>query len=207
MDFYQKHGVVGIGDTISWTGASWPWWYHTDDDTERAYGEFSPRDGWNSYFESVKNNAAEIIKLSRNKEASVTEFLKNVSDDDLMVPMLESLSCDVQRVLIVNTLNRGQLVPGLPEDFEVEVPALCGAGGIHPIQTKPLPRHIIAHIFRDRVAPVEMELEAFQTGNRTFLEELVLMDHWATSLQQVQNFIKEILDLPYHKEMKEYFSR
>lgn len=184
IDFYKKHGVVGIGDTLGWTGASWPWWYHSDDNIEKEFGEYSPMDGWNEYFTGVKENAQKIINLSEDKSVSVTEFLKDFWNDDLMVPLLESLACDIPRVLIINTLNKGELVPGIPEDFEVEVPALCSGSGIHCIQTTALPKHIIAHILRDRVATVEMELEAFNTGNISYLEELVLMDKWATSLSQ-----------------------
>ena len=94
---------------------------------------------------------------------------------------------------------------GLPEDFEVEVPALCSADGIHPISTTALPKHMIAHILRDRVAPVEMELEAYEKGNLDYLKELVLMDKWATSMEQVSAFIDEIMALPYHEEMRNHY--
>jgi len=206
MDFYKKHGAIGIGDTLSWSGASWPWWYHSSDDVEKAFGEYSPMDGWNGYFKSVRENAAKIIALADDPARSVSEFLADVHPDDLMVPLIESLATDIPRVRIVNVLNRGGLVPGVPEDFEVEVPALCDAGGIHPIQTDPLPRHIIAHILRDRVAPVEMELEAYESGDIELLIELVLMDKWATSYNQARAFVEEILALPYHSELRAHFA-
>jgi len=104
-------------------------------------------------------------------------------------------------------LNRGGLVPGVPEDFAVEVQALCQKDGIHPIMSDPLPRDMIAHILRDRVAPVEMELEAYRTGQIELLEELVLMDKWATSIKQARGFIDEILNLPYHAEMKAHYKK
>jgi len=205
MDFYKKHGVIGIGDTISWTGASWPWWYHSDDEVEKEFGEYSPQDGWNSYFTMVKKNAEDIIALSQNPDASIEAFLERMGHDDLMVPLIEAIAGDIPRVMVVNTLNKGQLVPGLPEDFEVEVPALCSADGIHPISTTALPKHMIAHILRDRVAPVEMELEAYEKGNLDYLKELVLMDKWATSMEQVSAFIDEIMALPYHEEMRNHY--
>lgn len=205
MDFYKKHGVIGIGDTISWTGASWPWWYHSDDEVEKSFGEYAPQDGWKGYFDTVQKNADDIIALSKDPEARVSEFLDRLDNDDLMVPLVEAIAGDQPRVLIVNTLNRGQLVPGIPEDFEVEVPALCSADGIHPVATTALPKHMIAHILRDRVAPVEMELAAYESGNLDYLKELVLMDKWAVSMEQVSGFIDEILDLPYHEEMKRHY--
>ena len=205
MDFYKKHGVIGIGDTLSDGGASWPWWYHVDDETEKKFGEYTAMDGWNAYFEKVERRANNIIELSKQPDKSVEEFVGNISPDELMVPLIEAIAGDIPRVIIVNTLNKGQLVPGVPEDFEVEVPALCSADGIHPITTTPLPKHIIAHILRDRVAPVEMELEAYETGNIEFLRELVLMDKWATSMEQVTEFIDEIMALPYHEEMRKNY--
>lgn len=205
LDFYKKHGVIGIGDTLSFTGACWPWWYHTSDELEKEYTEYSPENGWNWYFGLVEKTAADFINLSKDPDAKVSDFLSNVGEDVLIIPLVESIAGNIPRVHIINTINKGQLVPGLPEDFEVEVPALCSADGIYPITTKPLPKHIIAHILRDRVAPVEMELAAYESGDLYLLKELVLMDKWAQSMEQVEGFINEIMDLPYHAEMKEHY--
>lgn len=205
LDFYRKHGVVGIGDTLSWTGASWPWWYHSDDETEKAYGEYTPMDGWNSYFSYVADNAQRIKTLADDKSAKTSDIFSESPSDELMIPLVESLLCDIPRVMIVNTLNKGGLVPGVPDDFEVELPALCSGSGIQGLQTEPLPKTIISYILRDRVAPVEMELAAYNTGRRDYLEELVLMDKWATSLKQVSDFVDEILMLPYHQQMREHY--
>lgn len=205
VDFYKKHGVVGIGDTIGWTGASWPWWYHDCDETEKAFGEYTPQNGWDGYFAMVERNAKALIELANNPDLEIGSNMPQMHEDDLMVPIMESIAGDIPRVFVVNTLNHGQTVAGVPEDFEVEVPALCDKRGIHPIQTKPLPKHMIAHILRDRVAPVEMELAAYESGDIELLKELVLMDKWAQSERQVDAFVREILDLPYHKEMKEHF--
>ena len=205
-DFYRRHGVIGIGDTLGWTGACWPWFYHTDDETIREYFDgFDAMEGWNGYFDYVDKAAKDVIALSKNPSGSVKEFLGSVGQDDLMVPLVESLACNVPRVLYVNLLNSGGWVPGVPNDFAVEIQALCQKDEVRPIHANPLPRAMLAYILRDRVAPVEMELEALRTGKMAYLEELVLMDKWASSLKQVRAFIKEILDLPYHKEMKEHF--
>jgi len=204
-DFYRRHGVVGIGDTLSWTGACWPWFYHADEETEREYCDYVPMDGWNGYFNWVGKAAEDIIALSKDKSRSVSEFLGEVGTDDLMIPLVESLACNVPRLMFVNLLNRGGIAPGIPEDFAVEIQALCQRDEIRPIKGDPLPKDMVAYILRDRVAPVEMELEAYKTGRIELLEELVLMDKWAASLKQARGFIGEILDLPYHTEMKEYF--
>ena len=204
-DFYRRHGVIGIGDTLSWTGACWPWFYHSDDETRQEFNDYEPMEGWHGYFDWVDQAAKDVIALANNPSASVVEFLESVSDDDLMVPLVESLACNIPRVLYVNLLNRGGWVPGVPADFAVEVQALCQKDEIRPIHANPLPRTMLAYILRDRVAPVEMELEAFRTGKMSNLEELLLMDKWAVSIKQVRGFIQEIMDLPYHAEMKAHF--
>ena len=87
----------------------------------------------------------------------------------------------------------------------MEVPALISASGVYPMQTDPLPKTIIAHTLRDRVAPVEMELAAYENGSIEYLKELILMDKWATSMSQVEAFLDEIMNLPYHEEMRKHY--
>ena len=204
-DFYRRHGVIGVGDTLSWTGACWPWFYHADEETEKEFDDYVPMDGWNGYFTGVKKAAESVALFAKDKGRSVGEFLGESGADDLIAPLVESLATGVPKVAYVNLLNEGGLVRGVPEDFAVEVRALCQRDEICPIKAEPLPKEMVAYMLRDRVAPVEMELEAFRTGRMDFLEELVLMDKWATSVKQVRAFIKEIMDLPYHREMKEHY--
>ena len=206
-DFYKRHGVIGIGDTLNWTGACWPWFYHADEETEKEYCDFAPMDGWNGYFSGVSKAAENIIELSKDPSRPVSDFLGEIGTDDLMIPLVESLACNIPRLMFVNVLNRGGLAPGIPEDFAVEIQALCQRDEVRPIKSDPLPKDMTSYILRDRVAPVEMELEAYRTGKINLLEELVLMDKWATSVKQVRGFINEILDLPYHTEMKSHFNK
>jgi alpha-galactosidase len=124
-----------------------------------------------------------------------------------MIAMIESLAYNIPRTFYVNLLNTGGIAPGLPEDFAVETLAVCQRDEIRPIQNAPLPKSIIAYTLRDRIAPVEMELEAYRTGRYNYLEELILMDKWAVSVKQVRGFLDEILDLPYHTEMKAHFGK
>ena len=205
IDFYRKNGILPIGDTLGFSGASWPWWYHTDDETEKKFGEYTPQAAWDWYFGHVKNMTEQVMKIAGDPDSDLNGLLKHFVTDDLIVPLIESVAGDIPRPHVINTLNRGHLVPGIPEDFEVEISALCSADGIRPITATPLPKHIVAHILRDRVAPVEMELAAYENGSLEMLKELVLMDKWAVSSRQVDGFVGEILDLPYHSEMKAHY--
>ena len=86
-------------------------------------------------------------------------------------------------------MNKDQVVPGIPEDFQIEAPVRVSRQGLERLRMPPLPKPILAHILRDRVAPVEMELAAYQQGRRDFLEELILMDKYASSINQVRAFL------------------
>jgi alpha-galactosidase len=122
-----------------------------------------------------------------------------------MVPIIESIACDKPRTFIDNVPNTGRYVPGIPADFAVEVPALVSRRGIQPIQTAGLPEPVMSHLLRDRVAQVNLELEAYRLGSRRLLEELVGMDPWTRDMQQARAFVDELFALEYHQDMARHF--
>jgi alpha-galactosidase len=63
----------------------------------------------------------------------------------------------------------------------------------------------LAHILRDRVAPVNLELEAYNTGSRDLLLQLVMMDQWTRSQEQAEKLIESVFALPYHEEMRAHY--
>ncbi|WP_270816423.1 hypothetical protein [Hungatella effluvii] len=73
------------------------------------------------------------------------------------------------------------------------------------LRTKPLPKAVISRMYRDRIAPVEMELAAFASHSKELLIDLIMMDPCSRTKEQAEGFIEEILNLPYHSEMKEYY--
>jgi alpha-galactosidase len=204
VDLYRRFGALPIGDSAAWSGASWPWFYHSDPQVEASWQEH-PIDGWNGYFNWVTQNAAETQRIAADPNARVTEWLKPVHSGEVMIPIIEAIACDIPRVLIGNILNTGGFVPGLPNDFEVEIPIYFNAGGMQGVHTHPLPKPVIAYTLRERVAPVELELAAYEQGSKDLLRQLILTDHWSRSTEQVDAFLDEILALPYHQEMLEHY--
>ena len=204
---FELLGVHPIGDTAGWTGALWPWWnnmehsgldFWKDDLTETKHG-------WDSYFNRVYKNAEDIKRHSKDMSVKLTDIYPPNATDELMVPLIESIACDIPRVFIVNILNTNEFVPGIPNDFEVEIPALCSKRGVQGIKTAGLPKPILLHALRDRVVPVEMELEAYEKGSKELLLQVILMDKWCTSKEQAEAFLDEILALPYHEEMRNHY--
>lgn len=93
----------------------------------------------------------------------------------------------------------------IPVDFAVEVPAQVSKRGIQGIQTDGLPPAVLGLTLRDRVVPVNLELEAYDQGSLRLLEELVAMDPWTRSMQQARDFVHDILNMEYHQEMRKHY--
>ena len=136
----------------------------------------------------------------------VTDVYATHQSGEPMIPLVEALACDTERVVVVNIMNDGEFVDGVPKNFEVEVPAVVSKRGIEGIRTTPLPKPIQAWLLRDYVAPTEIELEAYATGSRELLLQLILMDPWSKSEAQAKGLLEEILALPYHEEMRRHYS-
>lgn len=204
VDLYKRFGAFPIGDTGSPGGGSWGWWYHADDTTEERYKE-NPNGWYNRYFEFAQHEVSEIQRYSNDSSIRLMDIFQSELSGESMIPLIESIACDIPRVLIVNILNDGNYVPGIPMDFEVEVPALCSRRGVQGIRTNGLPKPLISYALSDRVAPVEMELQAFENRDREALLQLILMDPWTVSEDQAQGLIHDIMALPYHEQMKIHF--
>ena len=205
IDLYKRFGAVPIGDTSHWSGAAWPWWYHSDEITEKAWNE-DPSIGWERYIDHSHQNAATFARVAADPAIRVTEFFPPVKSGEQMIPIVESIACDIPRVVYgANILNSGHFVPGIPPDFEIEVPTLVSKHGIQGIQTGGLPTALIAHTLRDRVAPVTLELAAYEQGSKELLVQLILMDQWARSAKQARDFVDEVLALPHYAALRQHY--
>jgi alpha-galactosidase len=204
VDLYKRFRAYPIGDTANWTGACWPVWYHSDPETERKWGE-DPWAGWQSYFSHVEAAARDIQCWAMDPYIPIVDHVPAQASGEVMIPIIESIHCDIPRVIIGNLRNSGSFVPGIPSDFEVEIPMLVSKRGIQGIQTKGLPPALTAHTLRDRVAPVNLELAAYDVGSRELLLQLVMMDPWFHSEARARAMLEEILALPYHAEMREHY--
>lgn len=206
LELFRQYRAFPIGDTCTPGGGSWPYWYHTDDATETQWRE-DPGGWWfNDYFPWLEKHVAHLKTVSADTTQRVSEVFPPRHSGEVIVPLIEAIACDLPRTLIVNIPNRGEYVPGVPRDFEVEIPALCSARGIQGIQTHGLPAPVLAWLLRDRVAPVETELLAYDTGDRNLLYQLALMDPLTRSLDQAHALVDEILTLPFNAEMRNAFS-
>lgn len=204
IDLYKRFGAYPIGDTCTPGGGSWGYWYHTDEVTQKRWNE-DPEKWYADYFESIKNNVKNIHDVANNPNIKVSEIFSSKHSEEPMIPLIEALACDVERIVIVNIMNDGNFVQGVPMNFEVEVPALVSGKGIQGIRTNGLPKPLTSYLLRDRYSSVEMELQAFEYGSKEMLKNLIMMDPWTKSEEQAENLLTQILNLPYHFEMREHY--
>jgi len=205
VDIYKRFGAVPVGDTATVGGGAWGWWYHTDDEVEKQWKE-DPKTWWAGHFIRVDQVARENYRVSQDPQAHLTEYLKPEFSGEQIVPVIESLACDLPRTFFINILNAGSYLPGVPTDVAVEVPVLASKRGLQGIQTAGLPPLVLQYLIRDRVVPWEVELAAYNAGSRNLLVELVGLDPWTRSMQQARQFVDDILNMPLHEDMKRHYA-
>lgn len=204
VDLYKRYGLLPIGDTGNPGGGAWGWEYHVDDETQEKYQD-DPLLWYQEYFEYCDNQVEEIRKVVEDETKKVSEYFSVMPSSEPMIPLIEGLAFDVENKVVVNILNDGGYMKGLPTDYQVEIAAMVDKHGIHPIHNDGLPKPIMAQLMRDRIAPVEMELAAFENHSREYLVDLILMDPWTKSRAQAEKLIDDIFALPCNAEMKEYY--
>ena len=201
---YDHFGSFPIGDTAEVGGGCWGWYYHADKATEQKYFE-DPTYVWNDYFERCEQQLDFRRKIVQDHSIRLSDTITTVMPD-WTIDLIESIECDLGRVLAVNVMNDKGYMKGLPTDYQTEIKAVIDAKGIHPISNNGLPKPIMSVLLRDRVAPVEMELAAYESGDMRYLKQLIMMDPWTRSEAQAQALLDELLDRPWNMEMKKHFT-
>jgi alpha-galactosidase len=204
VDIYRRIGAFPVGDLAGDGGGSWGWEYHRDDETERRYHQ-DPWRFWDGFFRDGEREVARIGRIAADPSARVTEHFPPELSHESIIPMVEALVCDAERVIISNIPNDGDFVPGIPRGFQVEVPALVSRRGVQGVRTGPLPPAALAYTLRDCVVPTELELEAYERGSRALLLELAMMDPWTRSREQAERLLDQITALPFHAELRAHY--
>jgi alpha-galactosidase len=205
VDLYRRFGVFPIGDTGNPGGGCWGYWYHKDRKTEKKWKE-DPYSWYGAYFKDGLRRVTEIRRIASDSAVRVTEAFSGLSGEP-MIPLIEALACNVERTVIVNVMNTENYVEGVPLDFEVEIPATVNGSGIFGRKTKQLPAPVLSFLHRDRIVPVELELQAYDSGCSEYLLDLILMDPWTKDGDQASRLKKDIFSLPFNEEMRKHYCK
>ncbi len=113
---------------------------------------------------------------------------------ELAVPIMEAVACDIEHHLpAVNVPNRG-IIPGLPDETVVEVPATADRKGVHPIRMEPLPVAITA-LLHAQASIHQLLVEAFAERSKRKLLQAVLLDPTVHSYRNAVAMIDEMCRL------------
>lgn len=231
IDMYRFYGVMPIGDTVR----NAIWRYHRDLATKKKwYGEpwggADSEVGWKWYQDSlgmvtdVTKKVAKFIK--ENPKAKLADLAKVIGDSlseqefiielnrildpekrsgEQHVPFIDALLNNKRDRFVINIPNKG-VIPEIPDDVVVEVPAIVDKNGIHPERIDPpLPSRVVKYYLYPRMMRMEMALEAFLTGDIRIIKELLYRDPRTKSDEQVEKVIEEILALPENAEMRRHY--
>ena len=232
IDMYKFYGVMPIGDTVR----NSTWRYHRNlEIKKRWYGEpwggADSEAGWKWYQSALREvtNATKKFAgyLKENPKVKLSLALETMKQDlsveltdleierilnpekksgEQHIPFIEALLEDKKSRLVVNIPNKGKILPDIPEDVVVEVPAIVDKDGIHPEKiTPPLPKRVVMYYLYPRMVRMEMALEAFLTGDIRILKEILHRDPRTKSDEQVEEVLKEILSLPENEEMRKHY--
>lgn len=206
VDLYRRLGRYPIGDTGNPGGGAWPHWYHDGVVSESKWREHPHSWFCDGHFVNSAGRVEQINTVVSDPNCRVLDVFPGERSREPMIPLIEGLAGAEDRTVVVNVQNAGGYVAGIPHDFEVEVPATVGRGKIAPHTPAALPSHVLRYIMRDRVLPVEAELDAYSSGDRRRLIDLILMDPWSRSVEQAEAFVDAIFALPYHEALRSHFA-
>jgi alpha-galactosidase len=112
-----------------------------------------------------------------------------------VVDVIEALVENRNEVHAVVTTNRGA-IPNLPFDAVVEVSAVVGGYGIHPVHVGPLPEPIAANL-RQHIDVFELVVEAALTGDRKIALDALLLDAQTTAVltsPETEKMLNEMIE-------------
>ncbi len=209
LDMYRFYGKIPIGDTVR----NGSWRYHYDLETKKKWfgerwGGPDSELGWKWYNEDLEKRVNKVLSMASDPSVSlVSEFPPNELSGEQHILFIDAIANNVKYRLVLNIPNKNEIIAGIPEDVVVEVPVIVDGSGIHPeFKGYKIDPHIMNMYLLPRMMRMEWAIEAFISGNKDILEEVLIRDIRTKSVRQAKEVIEEILDLPFNKEMKAHYS-
>jgi alpha-galactosidase len=198
---YQLFGRMPIGDTPRQVG----WWYHTDLATKQRWfghlGGFDSEIGWQQYLERQAERVKQIEQVATDRDTPISDTFRPVQSGEQIVPIIDALVNDVEGLYQVNVPNRGQILPGFPEDLVVECQGVVSGAGIRGVAQPPLPLKLMAGAMIPRWERAELFVAALRERERDLLLLYLLGDPRTTSLDQADALLGEWLSDPRNERV------
>jgi len=211
IDMYRFYGLLPVGDTCR--NGTWKYNYNLDA-KKKWYGKFGGIDNEVErprFYEELRQRKRMMIELSKDPGIKLTkswpeEFSKDKMSGEQQIPFINAIVNNKATRLVLNILNRGA-IKGISDDVVVEIPLEVNGSGIHPEKIEPnLPDKILKYYLIPRITRMEMAVDAFTTGDRKILEELLVRDPRTENYEDIPKLWDEIFSLPFNQEMKSHYS-
>ena len=128
------------------------------------------------------------------------DLFGNKKSSEQHVPIIDGLVNDHEGQFQVNVPNRGVL-PGIPDDVAVEVPAIVNIKGIQPVRVPPLPKKVLLECIYPEWLGMERTLEALLSGDMSMMLFGVLESHQTRSYEQAQEMLDALLHIEPNEPM------
>jgi alpha-galactosidase len=185
------------------------WWYHTDLETKKRWyghlGGFDSEIGWRQYLDKMSANVRQVEQAAKNKRKPIRETFEPVQSDEQIVPIMDSLVNDVERMFQVNVPNRGHIIQGFPEDLVIECQGVVSGAGIRGVVAPPFPPKLMAGAMIPRWHEAELVVEALRSGDRDLVLLYLLQDQRTRSLGLAEALLDEWLADPRNERMARLF--
>jgi len=204
IDMYRTFGLFPIGDTARVGN----WWYHIDPESkERWYG---PAGGMDSevgdaiYLKFIENKLNEVLEVAKDQSASVTKNFPLMRSIQQHIQVIDAIVNDNEGRFQLNVPNV-DAISGIASDLVVEIPASVSKRGARTLFRGELPKRIVIQTLIPRILRMELVIEAFLTGDRQLLLDLILNDRRTESPDQAKALLDDILGLPFNKPMADHY--
>jgi alpha-galactosidase len=202
---YQLFGLFPIGDTVRSGG----WWYHTDRPVKHHWfgNPWGGPDTEHSRPHHVHDLAQrrETIKHLLETDTKVTHTLGSHRSLEQHIPLIDAIVNDHTNIFQVNIPNQG-VIPELPHDVAVEVPASVNKHGIQPQPIKVFPRKLMLEVLLPRWLAMEHLLETYLQGDRSMLLWNVLQYHHIASLEAAEILLDDWLRMPENMSARRHYT-
>lgn len=204
VDMYKTYGLFPVGDIVR----SGTWKYHYDLRTKQKwygpYGGFDSEIGWGAYLKQLEVNNMRIRELSDKSNSEILNDIPMVKGHDPTVPFIEAIAFGRKTRAHLNVRN-DDIIQGLPGDIAVEVPVVVDKRGIHPERIIGLNDRIVKEFFTPRMTNMELALDAFFSGDRNVLMEIISRDRRTKSNEQAETLLKDVLNIPENASAKKHY--
>ena len=192
---YPSPGTNHIGEYIGWASE------FLASSTLQFFGDPVAGTPWDSDPKSswVYNLHGDVVDrpLYPSKHAEVdaldpTQPIK--PSGELAIPLIEGVYCGAARDLAAVNLPNDGMMPGLPADAIVEVPALANYKNLQPLKMQRLPEAVLT-LLRRQTSINRLLTDAFAQESRSLLLQAILLEPTVHSYRNAVQMVNEMCRL------------